>query len=81
MDARGLVALIVTVHELALLLSLLVCAVIALLGAVLVRSGSATKRALTIGAFAIGGALITFGVTSRIFQVSALDVEVVRIND
>lgn len=81
MDARGLVALIVTVHELAVLLGVLVGAVIALLGALLLRSGSTGRRVLRIGAFAIGGALITFSVTSRIFQVSAVDVEVVRIND
>ena len=81
MDARGLVALIVTVHELAVLLALLVGAVLALLGALVLRNGSATKRVLTIGAFTIGGALITFSVTSRIFQVSALDVEIVRIGE
>ena len=81
MDARGLVALIVTVHELAVLLALVVGAVVALLGGLVVRNGSALKRVLTIGAFAVGGALITFGVASRILQVSALDIEVVRINE
>ncbi len=79
MDARGLVALIITVHEFAALLALLAGAGIALLGAVLLRSGSSTKRILTIGALSLGGALITLGVTSRLFEVSAVDVEVIRI--
>jgi hypothetical protein len=81
MDARGLVAVIVTVHELAVLLGLMVAVLVALLGTLLVRNGSSLKRVLTVAAFAIGGGLITFGVSSRLFQVSALDVEVVRLND
>lgn len=81
MDARGLVAVIVTVHELAVLLGLLVAVLVALLGAVLVRNGSSLKRVLTVGAFAIGGGLITFAVSSRLFEVSAVDVELVRLNE
>lgn len=81
MDARGLVAVIVTVHELAVLLGLLVAIVIALLGALLVRNGSGLKRVATIGCFAIAGGLITFTVSSWLFKVRALDVEMVRLND
>ena len=81
MDARGLVAVIVTVHELAVLLGLLVAGVIALLGAILVRSGSGLRRTVTILGFAAGAGLITFAVSSRLFEVSALDVEIVRLNE
>lgn len=81
MDARGLVAFIVTVHEVAALLAVLVAALVTSLGALLLRNAPPARRILTILGFAIGGALITFAVTSRLFSVSALDVEIVRINE
>ena len=81
MDARGLVAFIVTVHEAAAVLALLVAAIIAMLGLLLLRGVSPGRRALTIFAFTLGGAAITFAVTSHLFHVRALDVEVVRVSE
>jgi hypothetical protein len=80
-DARGLVAFIVTVHEVAALLAILVAALLTSLGALLLRNTPSGRRFLTIAAFAIGGALLTFAVTARLFRVSALDVEVVRVSE
>ena len=81
MDARGLVAFIVTVHEVAAILALLVGTLVALLSALVLRKLPPGRRALSIFAFAVGGALLTFAGVSRVFHVSALDVEVVRINE
>lgn len=80
-DARGLVAFIVTVHEVAALLAVLVAALITSLGALVLRNAAPGRRLLTILGFAVGGALITFAATSKLFSVRALDVEIVRVNE
>ncbi len=81
MDARGLMTFIITVHELAVVLGVLVGALIAALGFLLLRNVSAGTRAVTVLAFALGSALITLALTSKLFHVSALDVEVVRVSE
>jgi hypothetical protein len=80
-DARGLIAFIVTVHQVAALLALLVATLVTLAGLLLLRHTPPLRRAFLIGAFAVGAALITFGASSRLFEVRTLDVEVVRVSD
>lgn len=79
MDARDLVAIIITVHELAAGLAALVAVIIGVAGTLLFRKIPSGRRTFTVLAFAMGGALLTFSVTSRLFDVHALDVEVVRV--
>ena len=80
MDARGLVAFVVTLHEVAAVLALLVGALMTALGLLVLRNVPAGRRALMIAAFAVGASLATLAVSSRLFHVSALEVEVVRVS-
>jgi hypothetical protein len=80
MDARGLVAFIITVHELALVLAVLIGILTALVAAIVLREVSAGKRMFAVTSLAVGAALITFAVTARLFHVPALDVDVVRVD-
>jgi hypothetical protein len=54
---------------------------VALVASIVFRSVPAGKRTLAVGALAIGAALISFALTARLFHVSALDVDVVRVED
>lgn len=80
MDARGLVAVIITVHEGAVALAALSAVLVGAAGILLLRRMPPRRRALTICAFAAGSALLTFATTSHWFDVHALDVEVVRVH-
>jgi hypothetical protein len=75
MGATGLVAFIVTLHEVAAGLGVIVALVLLVLGSFLLRG---SKKLAWVIAVSLGAGLITFGVTARILKVPALDVEVVR---
>ncbi len=80
MDARGLVAVIVTVHEVALVLAVLLAVLIGLACLLLFRAQTPVKRNALALAFALGTGLLTYGITARLAEVRPLDVEVVRIS-
>lgn len=79
MDARGLVAVIVTVHEVALVLALLLAAFTGLVSLLVFRNQNAGKRNALSLAFAVGVGLLCYGVGARLADVRPLDVEVVRV--
>lgn len=80
MNATGLVAFIITVHEAAAILAVLVGCLVASIGTLLMRHAPPGRRLFAILAFAVGSALLTLAVSARVFSARALDVEVVRVN-
>jgi hypothetical protein len=80
MDARGLVAVIITVHETALILGGLVFAFIGLVSLLVFHKQPARRRTLLSLAFGLGCGLLAYGISARIAAVAPLDVEVVRVS-
>lgn len=77
---QGLVAVIVTVHEVAVLLGALSGLALGLLSWVLFRSSSQGRRLAIAGALGLGTGLLTLGVSAHLLDVAPLDVEVVSVD-
>lgn len=77
---QGLVAVIVTVHQLAVLLGALSGLVLGLLSWVLFRAGSPARRTALAAAFGLGTALLIFALSAHLLDVAPLDVEVVSVD-
>ncbi|MCC7112595.1 MAG: hypothetical protein IT382_25110 [Deltaproteobacteria bacterium] len=77
---QGLVAVIVTVHELAVLLGALSGLVLGLLSWVLFRADSPTQRTALATTFDLDTDLLIFGLSAHLLDVAPLDVEVVSVD-
>lgn len=77
---QGLVAVIVTVHEIAVLLGVLSGLALGLLSFALFRAGGAGRRVVLALVFGLGTGLLTFGVSAHLLDVAPLDVEVVSLD-
>ena len=80
MDARGLVAVIVTVHELALALGGLVASFVGLVALLVFRAQPPLKRNVLAVTFALGCGALAYGLGARFSDVQPLTVEVVRVS-
>jgi hypothetical protein len=78
MDARGLIAIIVTVHEIALVLGALAFAFVGLVSLLVFYKQVPWKRNALALVFGAGCGLLTYGVAARIAAVQPIDVEIVR---
>lgn len=81
MDARGLVAVIVTVHEVAIALGGLVASLVGLVALLVFRAQPPAKRNALALTFALGAGLLAYGMGARLADVEPLSVEVVRVAD
>lgn len=77
---QGLVAVIVTVHEIAALLGALSGLALGLLSFALFRAGGPVRRMAVAAAFGLGTGLVTFGASAHLLNVAPLDVEVVSLD-
>ena len=77
---QGLVAVIVTVHPVAVLLGALAALALGLLSFALFRAGGPGRRVALAVVFGVGTGLITFFVSAHLLRVAPLDVEVVSVD-
>lgn len=77
---QGLVAVIVTVHQAAVLLGLVAALVLGPLCFLLFKSGGGARRALVAIAVGVGAGLVTFSVSAHLLHVAPVDVEVVSLD-
>jgi hypothetical protein len=80
MSPDGLVAVIVTVHEAGVVLGALAFGLVASAAALLLRRLPIGRRTLAIVGFGLGAGLATHATTSRVARVTAVDVEIVRVD-
>ncbi len=77
---QGLVAVIVTVHQAALLLGLVATVIMGAVCFLLFKNGGGARRVLGAGLVGLGAGLVTFGVSAHLLRVAPLDVEVVSLD-
>ena len=77
---QGLVAVIVTVHQVAVLLGAASGLALGLLSFVLFRAGGGARRAGIAVLLGVGAGLLTLGVSAHLLRVAPLDVEVVSLD-
>ncbi|MBI1946970.1 MAG: hypothetical protein HYS27_14840 [Deltaproteobacteria bacterium] len=77
---QGLVAVIVTVHQAAVLLGLVAALVLGPLWFALFKNGGGGRRLAVAALVGVGVGLITFGVSAHLLHVAPLDLEVVSLD-
>ncbi|MCC7069699.1 MAG: hypothetical protein IT383_00140 [Deltaproteobacteria bacterium] len=77
---QGLVAVIVTVHQAAVLLGVVALVVMGAVCFLLFKNGGGARRVVIAGLVGVGCGLVTFGVSAHLLRVAPLDVEVVSLD-